>query len=183
MKYLLKFCSLAVLLLGYAATLPAQRFISGPAFSPYGGGYGGVGGYGYSGYGWSDYGWGYDFGGLGYSDDCLHHPEEHPPFSVGFAHGDSDYVQSTYMDYKQALELGKKILEEQAKRQPSLGEIARNLRLRKKSYVPPPAPASTIEPSSKIGAPFRYESYVVVQQSDGRPILCRTSDTICRNSA
>ena len=183
MKYLLKFCLLAVLLLGFAATLPAQRFISGPAFSPYNSGFGGVGGYGYSGYGWGDYGWGYDFGGLGFSDDCLHHPEEHPPFSVGFAHGDPDFIQSSYMDYNKALELGKKILEEQAKPQPSLGEIARRLRLAKRKYLPPPAPAPDSPPSSNVRPPSAYESYVVVQDSDGKPILCRSSDAVCRKSA
>jgi len=184
-KYLLKSCLLVVLLLGCAAALPAQRFISGPGVSSYGG-YGG-GGYGYSGYGWSDYGWGYNFGGWGFSDCCLHHPEEHPPFSVGFAHGDPDYVQSTFMDYNQALALGKRILEEQAKPQPSLGEIARRLRQHKRNYVPPPAPelspTPNPEPSSRGGALFYHESYTVVQDSDGRPILCRHSDTVCRNSA
>jgi hypothetical protein len=134
---------LATLLLASASMLKAQRFIATPGYGHGGYGWGGYGTGGWSGYG----GWGYGFGVSGLSDYDLHHPEQHPPFGVGFAHGDPDFIPSTFMDYNQALALGKKILEEQAKPQPSLGEIARQLRARPRSYVPPPAPLSQVSPT------------------------------------
>jgi hypothetical protein len=54
-------------------------------------------------------------------------PAEH---HVSYAQGDANFVPSVYMDYHQALTLGKPPLQEQAKPQPepSLGEMARVLR-------------------------------------------------------
>jgi hypothetical protein len=134
MKPLHRILLLAVLALFSAAALPAQHFISNggsAAFNGFGGGFGGgfFGGYGGGyggGFGYSDYGWG---GGWG-SDNFggLHHPEEHAPFGVAMAHGDEDFEPSQYMDYNEAVALGKKILAEQAAPPPSLGEIARKLR-------------------------------------------------------
>jgi hypothetical protein len=176
-KYLLKFTLLTAILLASSATLPAQRFISSPSYSFSGGaGYGGWGGYGYSDYGWSGNGWGYSFGGVDYGC-CLHHPEEHPPFGTGYAHGDPEFIQSTFMEYEKALALGKEILEEQAKPQPSLGEIARQLRLRTRKYVPPPAPNSSASPAT------RSEKLSVIEDTQGSPILCRGAGTACRTSA
>ena len=176
MKYLLKSSLLAAVLLACCSVLPAQRFISGGSYSSfnYGGGYGGYGGYGYS-----NYGWGGGYGGWGNYDFSVHHPEEHAPFEVGIAHGDPDFVPSTYMDYNKALELGEKILAEQAAPAPSLGEVARRLRKPTRNYVPPPAPA----PTSKAAPIPSPEKFIVLQESDGRPILCRSSDAACRNAA
>ncbi len=176
MKYLLKSNLLAVLLLACSTTLPAQRFLTGGSFSSFNNG-GGYGGYGYSNYGWS--GWGGGYGGWGLYDFSVHHPEEHAPFGVGMAHGDPDFVPSTYMDYNKALELGEKILAEQAAPPPSLGEIARRLRKHARNYVPPPAPS----PTSKTAPPSGSGKFIVLQDSDGRPILCRSSDPACRNAA
>jgi hypothetical protein len=173
-KSLSRLFLLAGIVLLSATSLPAQHFISGgsaPSFS----GWGGYGG-GFGGYGFGDYGWGYSYGGWGFGDCDLHRPQEHPPFGVGYGHGDPEFTQSTYMDYSKAVELGKKILEEQAKPQPSLGEIARQLRARARTYVPPPAPRSS-------AAPSRPDSFVVIQDVQGRPILCRSSDATCRNTA
>jgi hypothetical protein len=173
LKYVLKSSLLAALFLACCAALPAQRFISVGSFSSfnYGGGYGG--------YGYSNYGWGGGYGGWGFYDSGLHHPEEHAPFGVGFAHGDPDFVPSTYMDYNKALELGEKILAEQSAPPPSLGEIARRLRKRARNYVPPPAPG----PSSNAAPLSRPAKFIVLQDSDGRPILCRISNPACRNAA
>ena len=99
------------------------------------------------------------------------------------AHGDPEFIPSTFMDYNKALELGKRILEEQSKPQPSLGEIARQLRLGRRNYVPPPAPVLVSPPDSKRFVPASPEGYLVLQDIDGRPILCRTSGSSCRNSA
>lgn len=146
MKPLSRFFLLAGLVLLTATALPAQHFVSGGSSYSYN--YGGSGGYGYSNSGWG--GWGGEIGGWGFGFSGLHHPEEHAPFGVGSAHGDPDFIQSTFMDYNQAVELGKKILEEQAKPQPSLGEIARQLRALKKDYVPPPAPNSGATPPRSL---------------------------------
>jgi hypothetical protein len=168
LRYLAKCCLLAAVLLVFSPHLPAQRFISGGGLPSFGnGGFGG----GYGGYGWGNYGWGNY--GFGYSstDFCLHHPQEHAPFDVGFAHGDPEFIQSTFMDYDQALALGKKILEEQAKPQPSLGEIARQLRQHRRQYVPAPVPAQ--RPSAVTRNPA--EKFQIVEDRRGIPILCRES--------
>jgi len=160
-----------------AASLPAQPFISGASGGSFhGGGFrGGFGGYG--GYGYNGIGWGYGFGswGFGFGDGDLHHPEEHPGFGVGYGHGDPDFIQSTYMDYDKAVQLGNKLLAEQAKAQPSLGEIARQLRSRKRNYVPPPARGSS-------WVPPRSDSFVVIEGVHGKPDLCRSTDATCSST-
>ena len=175
MKSLGHFLLLAGLSLLTATLLPAQHFVSGGAAPSFNGGYGGGYGGGFGGYGYAGYGWGYSSWGFG---DCdLHHPQEHPPFGTGAAHGDPDFIQSTYMDYNKAVELGNKILAEQAKPQPSLGEIARQFRARSRSYLPPPAPTSRVAPS---GASRK----VILLQQDGGPLVfCRGTDAACRDSA
>jgi len=145
MKPVLRFLLLAGTVLLAATALPAQHFISSGSTPSFNGGFGG----GFGGYGYADSGWGYTYSNWGFADCDLHHPQEHPPFGVGYGHGDPDFIQSTYMDYDKAVELGKKILEEQAKPQPSLGEIARQLRQRARKYVPPPAPKLGSAPPSK----------------------------------
>jgi len=164
-----RFLLIAGLALSTASTLRAQRFVSVGSYSVFSGnGFGG--GYGYPGYGWNSYGWGYGPTGFGYGDLCLQRPQEHPPFGVGYAHGDPDFVQSTFMDYEAALALGKKILEEQAKPQPSLGEIARQLRQRSRSYVPAPAPRA------ESGSARDSKKLQIIEDSHGTPILCRAGN-------
>ena len=140
MKSLIRFLVLAGFLLVSATALPAQRFVSGGFSSGYLGGYSGYGGYGDSIYGWG--GWFGIWGsGLGYCNFNLHHPEEHAPFGVDYAHGDSDFRQSEYMDFDQAVALGKKILAEQAAPKPSLGDIVRTMHLHPNI---PPAKTGTL---------------------------------------
>jgi hypothetical protein len=156
MKALNRFLVLAGFVLVSAAALPAQRFVTG-GFSP--GSFGGFSGYG--GYGDFGYGWGSNFGGWSFSGFCLHHPEEHAPFGVGYAHGDSDFQQSEYMDFDQAVALGKKMLAEQSAPKPSLGDIVRSLHLR---------------PSS---SPARTGPLILLQDNDGKLFACRTTDPNC----
>jgi hypothetical protein len=130
MKSLSRFLILAGIVLASAAVLPAQRFISSGFSSGYLGGYSVYGGYGDH-----SYGWGSDFGGCYFGGFGLHHPEEHAPFGVGYAHGDSDFQQSEFMDFDQAVALGKKILAQQAAPKPSLGDIVRGMHLH--PSVPP----------------------------------------------
>ena len=164
MKPLSRFLVLAAIFLVAATALPAQHFISsGFSSGYYSGGY--FGGYsGYGGYGDFNYGWGGDFGGWNFSDFSMHHPEEHPPFGVGYAHGDSDFQQSEYMDFDQAVALGKKILAEQAAPKPSLGDIVRSMHLH-----PRISPANT--------GPL-----VLMQDNEGKLLVCRASDSNCRNT-
>ena len=159
MKSLSRFLILAGIVLVSATALPAQRFISSGFSSGYLGGYSGYGGYGdYS------YGWGSDFGGCCFGGFSLHHPEEHAPFGVGYAHGDSDFQQSEFMEFDQAVALGKKILAQQAAAKPSLGDIVRNMRLH-----PSISPAKT-------------GMHLLLQGNDGRLLVCRKSETNCRNT-
>lgn len=141
-----------------ARAVPAQHFVSNGFSSGYWGGYSGYGGYGDFGYGW-----GSGFGGWRFSDSGLRHPEEHPPFGVGYAHGDSDFQQSEYMEFDQAVALGKKILAEQAAPKPSLGDIVRRMNLRPK-----------ITPA-KTGA------LVLFQDENGRLFACRSTEPNCHN--
>jgi hypothetical protein len=159
MKSLSRFVILAWFILVSATALPAQHFVSGGFSSGYFGGYSGYGGYGDS-----SYGWGTDLGGWCFSDFALHHPEEHAPFGVGYAHGDTDFQQSEYMDFDRAVALGKKVLAEQAAPKPSLGDIVRSMHLH-----PRIAPAK--------GSPL-----VLLQDNKGKLLVCRASDTNCRNS-
>src|SRR5215472_1352482 len=80
------------------------------------------------------------------------------------------------MDYNKAVELGNKLLEEETKAQPSLGEIARQLRASRRNYVPPSA-------SSSSKRPPRSDSFVVIEDVRGKPVLCRSTDATCRNAA
>jgi hypothetical protein len=160
MKPLSRFLALAGFVLVSATTLPAQRFVSGGFSSGYFGGYSGYGGYGDSNYGWGgDFGgWG---GGAGYCNFSLHHPEEHTPFGVGYAHGDSDFQQSEFMDFDQAVALGKKMLAEQAAPKPSLGDMVRKLHLRPRIL---PAKTGTL---------------LFLQDNDGKLFACRSTDPSC----
>jgi hypothetical protein len=135
--------SLALLfLLLFAASAQAQHthsFSSGSSINP-GGGYGG----GYSG-GWDGYG----AGGYGYgSGGSQHHGglQYEPPreFSSGYVTNDGPYIPSTFMNYDDALALGKQQLaaaaavSAQADTGPSLGDVARACRAAKSSTQRPP---------------------------------------------
>jgi len=164
MKPLSRFFILAGIVLVSATALPAQRFISSGFSSGNWGGY--FGGYsGYGGYGDYSYGWSSDFGGWCFGGFSLHHPEEHAPFGVGYAHGDSDFRQSEFMDFDRAVALGKKILAQQVAPKPSLGDIVRSMHLH-----PAIAPANT-------------GTLMLLQDNNGKLFACRSSDTNCRNTA
>jgi len=156
MKSLSRLLILAGIVLVSATALPAQRFISSGFSSGYLGGY--------SGYGDYSYGWGSDFGGCCFGGFGLHHPEGHTPFGVGYARGDSDFQQSEFMDFDQAVALGKKILAEQAAPKPSLGDIVRKMHLHPRI------------------SPAKAGPLVLMQDNDGKLFVCRTSDTNCRNT-
>ena len=159
MKSLSRFLILVGIFLVSATALPAQRFISSGFSSGYLGGYSGYGGYGdYS------YGWGSGFGDCCFGGFGLHHPEEHAPFGVGYAHGDSDFQQTEFMEFDQAVALGKKILAEQAAPKPSLGDIVRGMHLH-----PAIAPANT-------------GTLMLLQDNNGKLFACRCSGTNCRNT-
>lgn len=81
------------------------------------------------------------------------------------AHGDANFVPSQYMEYDQAVALGKRILEEQAAPKPSLGDIARSFRLRASQSVKRPG------------------TLVLLQDNQGKLLICRGSSTNCRTSA
>lgn len=135
-----------------ALALPAcaQHFVSGPSGPSYSGGFGYGGGWGGYGSGYADAPWsnGYGYTGYdswGYLSGGIRPPQEHAPFAVSYAHGDSDFVPSQYMDWEAAVALGKQILAQQAAPQVPLGEIARQLR--RKHPVPPPASSPTQFPA------------------------------------
>jgi hypothetical protein len=164
MHSLSRFLILAGIFLFSSRAIPAQHFISAAPSANYSyGGFTSYTGYGYSGYGYSDSGWGSGVGSWGYGG--LHHPQEHAPFGVGFAHGDPDFQPSEYMDYDQAVALGKKILAEQSAPKPSLADIARSLHLHPRSSSPNPG------------------TTLLLQDSHGKLIVCHTSNTDCRNPA
>ena len=140
-----------------AVPLPAQHFVSGGSSSmSSNAGFAGSAGYGYPSSGWGDSysSWGY--GGV------LEHPSERAQFMVGYAHGDEDFRPSVYMDYEEAVALGKKILEEQAAPKPSLGEIVRGLHLRDRQPVENP------------------RAIILLQNNQGKMLVCRGSDANCR---
>lgn len=83
---------------------------------------------------------------------------------MGYAHGDSDFQQSEYMDFDQAVALGRKMLAEQAEPKPSLGDIVRKMRLHPKI-----SPAMT--------GPL-----LLWQDNNGKLFACRTTDPNCRNT-
>lgn len=82
--------------------------------------------------------------------------------SYGYAHGDTGFVPSTYMDYDQALQLGQKILAQQALPKPSFADTVRDLHL----PVHPAAPTS--------------KGYFLQQDSQGNLLACHGSADSCR---
>jgi hypothetical protein len=165
MRYLLKAFILGGFSLLIAAITPAQRFIAHVQPGTQ------------TGYGWNqerhDNGYGsggYD-GGYGYSGYSTHHGHRSrggysygtggEP-TIGYAHGEPDAVPSRYMEYDQALALGKQMLEEEAhpkavSAEPSLGEIARQLRQ---------ASGSTLSAKNVVAA---------TQDGNGQLVICRES--------
>ena len=162
MRFLVRVFSLGSFLLTLASVCPAQKFIAHVS-SPPQSGYAGGGGYGY--------GSGYDTG-YGYYPQQHHnshggHRSSAPRFepAIGYAHGEAEAVPSRYMSYEEALALGKQMLEEEthpkaAAAEPSLGEIARQLR-------------------TASGAAVREGKVSAIQDGDGRLVICR-EDGGCR---
>lgn len=178
-----------------AARLPAQHAASGAPCPPrIGGGYGGNYNYGGVGVGsyayaspYSGLGGGYSFdsfGGWGFADfGPIHHPQEHAPFTTVAAHGDADFEPSQYMDYDKALELGKKILEQQAAPQPSLGDIARSLRANRHvsevTTTPGGSEAATPGNSKVTAVPGNM---AIVRDTSGSVHLCHGTSDSCRTT-
>jgi hypothetical protein len=108
----------------------------------YGGGYSG----GWDGYGAGGYGYGY---GSGYGSGRSHHHgglRYEPPreFSTGSVTNDGPYIPSTFMNYDDALALGKQQLAAATKPAqtdggPSLGDVARAYRTARSSTQAPPS--------------------------------------------
>jgi len=136
MRQTSRFLLLGFFLLAVAASTPAQKYfghVSSPSqsgFNPAGPGQAyGNGGYD-SGYGYASYGYHSEHGHRsrgGYRSSTALEP------GIGYAHGEDTAIASTYMEYDQDLALGKQMLEAEAhptavQAQPSLGEIARELR-------------------------------------------------------
>jgi hypothetical protein len=157
--------SLALLfLLLFAASAQAQHthsFSSGSSLNQ-GGGYGG----GYSG-GWDGYG----AGGYGYGTGGFHHHsglryEAPREFSTGYVTNDGPYIPSTFMNYDDALALGKQQLaaaaavSAQADIGPSLGDVARACRAAKSSTQRPPT--------------------LALQDNTGRLHICNLKGDNCR---
>jgi hypothetical protein len=158
MRSLLRFSLLGFFLLTLASVCPAQKFIAHVS-TPTQSGYQGGGGYG------NGYGSGYE-AGYGYYPQPHHsghggYRSSAPRFepTVGYAHGEAETVPSRYMSYEDALALGKRMLEQEehpkaAPAEPSLGEIARQLRQGSRNAVP----------EGKVAA---------IQDSNGRLVICR----------
>lgn len=119
-----------------------------------------------------------------------------PPatFAVGYATNDGDYVPSVYMDYQDALELGKRQLAEmqQANEHPvSLGEIARALRSvkqpdsrvprsnsPKRQFIPPPRPPSVGSPPRASNADTSLPQNPSITQSGPPAALAQTPTAV-----
>jgi hypothetical protein len=154
--------SLALIaLLLFAASAQAQHshsFSSGSSLTQ-GGSYGG----GYSG-GWDGY------GGGGYGSGGFHHHgglRYEPPreYSTGYVANDGPYIPSTFMNYDDALALGKQQLAAAAKPAqpdpgPSLGDIARAYRAARSSAQAPPT--------------------LALQDNSGRLHICNLNGDNCR---
>jgi len=129
---------LLLLFAGFAQAQHSHLFSSGSNFNP-GGGYGGGYSSGWDGYGIGGYGaGGYSSAGYGYGTGGFHHQgglRYEPPreFSTGYVTNDGPYIPSTFMNYDDALALGKQQLAAaanpvQTDTGPSLGEVARAYR-------------------------------------------------------
>jgi hypothetical protein len=85
-------------------------------------------------------------------------------YIIGYAHGEPDFIPSTYMDYDKALELGRRMLEEQSKPEPEpipLGDVARSLRSNSGLSALDRSPMS------------------VLQDNRGRLVICGVDVTSC----
>jgi len=131
----------------------------------YGGGYSG----GWDGYGTGGYGSGYS-SGYGYGAGGSHHHgglRYEPPreFEMGYATNDGPYVPSTFMNYDDALALGKQQLAAaakaaQAETDPSLGDVARAYRTARSSTPALPT--------------------LAIQDNSGRLHICNLNGDNCR---
>jgi hypothetical protein len=128
-----------------------------------GGGTGGSG-YGYGGYGYG--GWGSGWGSNSFGDSGRPVRYEDPrSFSVEYAQNDGPFVPSTYMNYEDALALGRQQLAaavkaEQGDATPSLGDVARSYRAVR---VP------TLKLQSRV-----------IQDGSGNLVICNLNGNNCR---
>jgi hypothetical protein len=164
------FLLLTVLLL-YGACAQAQHvhvsststnLANGSGFGSWGGwdGYG-TGGYGAGGY--SSAGYGYGAGGFHHHAGLRYEPPRE--FSTGYFTNDGPYIPSTFMNYEDALALGRQQLAAaanpaQTDAGPSLGDVARAYRIARRSTQAPPA--------------------LALQDNSGRLHICSLNGDNCR---
>ena len=157
-----------ILLLIFAASAQAQHSHSFSSSSNLnqGGGFGGGYSGGWDGYGAGGYGYGY---GSGYGSGGSHHHglryEPSREFSTGYVINDGPYIPSTFMNYDEALALGKQQLAAAASPTqpdsgPSLGDVARAYRIARNSTQAPSA--------------------LAIQDNSGRLHICNLNGDNCR---
>jgi hypothetical protein len=140
MRRLLKFFLFGLFLLSFAAVTPAQKFIAHVSTPEQ-----------HRSRSWSEPwgGWNQSWGGF------RHHTRSYSFFdlepTIGYAHGDSDWVPSVYMDYDKAVALGKELLDQQSQphSDPPLGDIARKLRESASQETPGGKPLSVTQESNR----------------------------------
>jgi hypothetical protein len=133
MRRLLKFFLFGLFFLSFAAVTPAQKFIAHVSTpdehrsrtwnEPWGG-------------------WNQSWAGFRHHTRYQSSYDSEP--TIGYAHGDSDWVPSVYMDYDKAVALGKELLDHRAQPQvdPPLGDIARKIRESASQETPGEKPLS-----------------------------------------
>jgi hypothetical protein len=119
MRRLLKFFLTGLFFLTFAAVTPAQKFIAHVSTPDQHRGRGSDEPYG---------GWNQSWGAFRRHSGSRYSYASEP--EIGYAHGDSDWVPSVYMDYDKALALGKELQDQQTQPHvdPPLGDVARKLR-------------------------------------------------------
>jgi len=147
-RVLMVTCMKTILFVGVLLLSASPSFAQGHHS---GGGGGNWGGNGANGYGVRNWGSIEATGSFGFGRSGVHYE---PPATFGVAYGanDGNYVASVYMDYQEALELGKRQLAEMQKANEhpvSLGEIARAYRAAKQADAKrsPADPSSTRRPT------------------------------------
>lgn len=151
MRRLFKFFLVGFLSLAFVPVTPAQKFIAHVSTPD-----------AHRGRGWDQPGLYQSWGGF------RHHAGYHYSYAseptIGYAHGDSDWVPSMYMEYDKALTLGKELLDQQAQphMDPPLGDIARKLR-------------GSANQATNDGKPFS-----VIQDGSGQWVNCRSGDDRCQ---
>jgi hypothetical protein len=150
-------------LLLFATSAQAQHshlFSSSSTYNQ-GGGYGG--GYSGGGDGYGAGGYGYDMAGFHHHSGLRYEPPRE--YSTGYVTNDGPYIPSTFMNYDEALTLGKQMLAAAANpaqpdASPSLGDVARAYRIARSSTQAPPT--------------------LVLQDNSGRLNICNVNGGNCR---